>query len=101
MQKISTFAYGIGQGLKNIFRNRMFSLASIATMAACLFLFGVCYSVIANFRSMISKAEQRVGITVFFDEGITDEGISAIGEKIRMRDLGDHIYLGRPGMGGI
>jgi len=85
MQKISTFVYGIGQGLKNIFRNRMFSLASIATMAACLFLFGVCYSVIANFRSMISKAEQRVGITVFFDEGISDEGISAIGEKIRMR----------------
>ena len=85
MQKISTFVYGIGQGLKNIFRNRMFSLASIATMAACLFLFGVCYSVIANFRSMISKAEQRVGITVFFDEGITDDEISAIGEKIRMR----------------
>ena len=54
-------------------------------MAACLFLFGVCYSVIANFRSMISKAEQRVGITVFFDEGITDDEISAIGEKIRMR----------------
>ena len=34
---------------------------------------------------MISKAEQRVGITVFFDEGITDDEISAIGEKIRMR----------------
>jgi len=85
MQKINTFLYGIGQGLKNIFRNRMFSLASIATMAACLFLFGVFYSVIANFRTFISKAETRVGITVFFDEGITDEQIAEIGEKIKLR----------------
>ena len=85
MSKISTFLYGIGQGLKNIFRNRMFSLASIATMAACLFLFGVFYSVIANFRTMISKAETRVGITVFFDEGISDEKIAEIGERITYR----------------
>lgn len=85
MSKISTFFYGIGQGLKNIFRNRMFSLASIATMAACLFLFGVFYSVIANFRAMISKAETRVGITVFFEEGISDEKIEEIGERIKYR----------------
>jgi len=85
MRKISTFMYGIGQGIKNIIRNRMFSLASIATMAACLFLFGVFYSVIANFRSMISKAETKVGITVFFDEGIKDEKIKEIGEKIKQR----------------
>ena len=75
----------MGQGIKNIFRNRMFSLASIATMAACLFLFGVFYSVIANFRTLISKAETRVGITVFFDEGISDEEIEEIGRKIKLR----------------
>jgi len=85
MRNFSTFFYGVGQGLKNIFRNRVFSLASIATMAACLFLFGVFYSVIANFRSMISKAETRVGITVFFEEGSTDEKIAEIGEKIKLR----------------
>ncbi len=85
MLKTSSFFYGIGQGIKNIFRNRMFSLASIATMAACLFLFGVFYSVIVNFRTMISKAETRVGITVFFNEGTTDEEILEIGEKIKLR----------------
>ena len=85
MLKTSSFFYGMGQGIKNIFRNRMFSLASIATMAACLFLFGVFYSVIVNFRTMISKAETRVGITVFFNEGTTDEEILEIGEKIKLR----------------
>lgn len=93
MSKISTFFYGIGQGLKNIFRNRMFSLASIATMAACLFLFGVFYAVIANFRSMISKAETRVGITVFFNEGTTDDRIKEIGEEIMYRAEVSEIVL--------
>lgn len=85
MHKVGTFFYGIGQGLKNIHRNRLFSLASIATMAACLFLFGVFYSVIANFKSVLSEAEQKMGITVFFDAGITDEGIASIGTKIKLR----------------
>ena len=93
MRKISTLFYGMGQGMKNIFRNRMFSLASIATMAACLFLFGVFYAVIANFRSVISKAETRVGITVFFDEGITDEEIEEIGQKIKLRAEVSEIVL--------
>lgn len=35
--RINTFFYSIRQGLKNIFRNKMFSLASVATMAACNF----------------------------------------------------------------
>ena len=83
MHKLESFFYGIGQGLKNIGRNRVFSCASIATMAACLFLFGVFYSIIANFRTVISDAEQRVGITVFFEKGITEEQVTAIGTSIR------------------
>ncbi|MEG0792598.1 MAG: ABC transporter permease, partial [Lachnospiraceae bacterium] len=33
--RISTAGYTIKQGVKNIGRNKMFSLASIATMSAC------------------------------------------------------------------
>ena len=41
--RISTVSYTVKQGLRNISRNKMFSIASIATMAACIFLFGVFY----------------------------------------------------------
>lgn len=37
--RISTFGYSMKQGVKNIRRNKMFSIASVATMAACIFLF--------------------------------------------------------------
>ena len=64
--KISTLFYTIRQGFVNIFRNKWYSLASIATIAACLFLFGLFYSIVMNFRSIVMKAEEGVSVTVFF-----------------------------------
>lgn len=83
--KISTFVFTFKQGFKNIFRNKIFSLATIATIAACIFLFGVFYSVVENVRYSIEKAETNVAVTVFFDEDITDARIQEIGEMIRSR----------------
>jgi cell division transport system permease protein len=63
----------------------MFSLASIGTIAACLFLFGIFYFVVANFQYMIKTAETSVGVTVFFDAGISEEQITTIGDSIKSR----------------
>ena len=73
--KIRSLFYHIKDGLKNIYRNRLFSLASIATITACIFLFGVFYALVSNFQYMIHKAENEVCVTVFFDEGLTDADI--------------------------
>ena len=83
--KISTFVFTFKQGFKNIFRNKIFSLATIATIAACIFLFGVFYSVVENVRYSIEKAETNVAVTVFFDEDITEARIQEIGDIIRSR----------------
>ncbi|BCJ92878.1 cell division protein FtsX [Anaerocolumna cellulosilytica] len=84
--RISTFYYSLKQGFKNIRRNRMFSLASIGTITACLFLFGIFYFVVSNFQYMIKTAETSVGVTVFFDKGINEDQIKKIGEEIKRRD---------------
>ena len=70
--KISTFVFTFKQGFKNIFRNKLFSLATIATIAACIFLFGVFYSLVVNVQYSIAKAETNVAVTVFFNEDISD-----------------------------
>lgn len=62
--RISTVGYTMKQGVKNIGRNKLFSLASVATMAACIFLFGLFFSVILNFNYIVKKAEEGVAITV-------------------------------------
>ncbi len=81
--KISTLFYVIWQGIRNIFKNRWFTLASVATITACLFLFGVGYSIVLNVQNMVKSAEEGVSITVFFEPGITDERIAAIGDIIK------------------
>lgn len=83
--KVSTLIYSMKQGVKNIRRNKLFSLASIGTIAACIFLLGIFYSLFANFRHMVKEAENNVCITVFFDSGIKQEQIDKIGETIRKR----------------
>lgn len=83
--KLSTLMYNIQQGLKNIWRNKMFSLASIATMSACIFLLGVFYSLGVNFQAMVKTAEKGVTVTVFFDEGIDQARIDEIGRQISSR----------------
>lgn len=67
--KISTLLYTIKQGFANIFRNKWYSLASIATISACLFLFGLFYSIVANFQNILKTAEEGVSVTVFFHSG--------------------------------
>ena len=83
--KINTLLYSIQQGFKNIARNRMFSIASMATMAACIFMFGIFYILVYNVNVMVQTAEQSVAITVFFEEGISDTRIQDIGEDIKKR----------------
>ena len=60
----------------------MFSLASIATMSACIFLFGLFFSILVNFQYIIRTAEEGVAITVFFEEDATDEQKQEIGQQL-------------------
>ena len=81
----STIWYTLKQGVKNIKRNMLFSIASVLTMSACILLFGVFYSIVNNVNNIAHKVEEEVPITVFFDEGTTDEQIQQIGALIQER----------------
>lgn len=92
--KIRTLFYTLWQGIKNVFRNKLFTLASIATISACLFLFGLFYAVLANFQNIVKTAEEGVCVVVFFDSDITDKRIEEIGEMITKRaEVSDINYV--------
>ena len=63
-------------------RNVWFSLASTAIVSACIFLFCVFFSIITNIEYMVTMAETTMGITVFFDEDLSEAEIQALGEQI-------------------
>ena len=83
--KISTFFYTIRQGFANLFRNKWYTLASIATMSACLLMLGIFYSVVMNFQHIVKIVDEVVSFTVFFEEVISQERIEEIGKLIENR----------------
>ena len=56
----STLWFNLKQGIKNIKRNWMFSIASVLTMAACIFLFGIFYSIVTNVNQAAHKMEKEI-----------------------------------------
>lgn len=92
--RISTIAYILKQGFKNIWNNLRFSLASIATMSACIFLFGLFLSLLMNFRYIVHSAEEGVAVIVYFENGTKQEQIDQIGSQIEKRtEVSDMEYI--------
>ena len=82
--KLRSVGYQIKQGFRNIVRNRMFSIASIATMTASIFVFGAFFAIIMNVNAVREDLEQKIGVTVFFDYGTEEDRIKEIGEEIKV-----------------
>lgn len=92
--RISTIFFTLKQGFINIFRNKTFSLASIATISACIFLFGLFYSIVLNFQYIVKEAQSGVAVTVFFDDGMSEESIKEIGAEIGKRaEVSDMVFV--------
>lgn len=92
--RISTFFYCLGQGFKNLTRNRWYTLASVATISACLFLFGMFYAIVTNFQHIVKTAEEGVSVTVFFDEGTTEDQMLSVKNLLEQRvEVREIVYV--------
>lgn len=92
--RVSTLGYCLKQGFKNIWRNKLFSLASMATMAACIFMFGIFFCIVQNFQHFVKEAEEGVAITVLFDEGMSEDEIMEIGKQLQSRSgISEIVYV--------
>ncbi len=83
--RISTLFYCIKQGIRNIFKNKWYTLASVATISACLFLFGLFYSVLENLQSVVKSAEEGVSVSALLEEDISDERVQEISDMLSKR----------------
>lgn len=94
IMRISSFVYCVQQGFKNLWRHKLYTLASVATMAACIFMFGIFFCLVQNVNHVVKIAESGVAITVFFEEELTENEIIQIGEKIATRtEVSEMVYV--------
>ena len=92
--RINTLFYCIWQGIRNIFKNKWFTLASVATISACLFLFGLFYSILTNFQHMVRNAERELCVSALLDAGLSDERVAEIrGMIVRRTEVSNVEFL--------
>jgi cell division transport system permease protein len=84
--RISTIKFFIGDALKNLKRNITVSTASIATVAATLFIFGIFMLVLLDINQGILAVESRVEVKVFLKDNITMAQQQDLENKIKAVD---------------
>lgn len=82
---MNTIFYCLKQGIKNIFRNKLFTLASVSTMAACIFLFGLFFAIVSNVQYIVKHVETNICVTVFFEKSTPEDRIQEIGQEVKKR----------------
>ncbi|ONI48123.1 hypothetical protein AN643_03210 [Candidatus Epulonipiscioides saccharophilum] len=76
-------SYLLGEGIRGLFKNRMMTFASIATIALSLLTLGISYSIATNFEYLIAQIEEKIGISVYLDDVFTEKNIVDLQETIK------------------
>ena len=80
--KYSRFGYFIGEGFRNVFKNKKSTGASLMIMRATMIIFGVFLVLGENINHIVKEVESVQGIQVFLNKDATEEQIQELGEKI-------------------
>jgi len=81
--RIRTSGYMLKEGFKNLWRNRMMSIASIGSVTATLIILGIIFVLILNINSLAQGAKDQFdSVKVYLKDEISQEDITKTGDKI-------------------
>ena len=81
--------YFFGEAFRSLFRNRLMTVASILTVASCLLVVSVFYSLATNIELFLQTLERNIGITVFIYDDVDSDGVNRLNTQIRNID---HVF---------
>ncbi len=80
--KYNILGYLIGEGFRNVFKNKKSTFSCLAIMCATMLIFGIFFVVGKNIRNAIDQVESSQAIEVFIQNDATDEQIKQLGQEI-------------------
>lgn len=84
--KISSMKYLLGQGIKNVWTNRIMSFASFCVLLVSLLLVGFFVLFTANINRFIGGIENKNEIIIYLNDNVTDEQIEKMGNDLKSID---------------
>jgi len=81
------------EGFRNVWVNRLMSIASVCVLMSCLILTGIAFMLYVNVQSLLDVVDDQNVIVVFVDSNLTPLEIEEIGNKIDAIDnIGTIVY---------
>ena len=86
MVKYNVLSYLIGEGFRNVFKNKKSTGASLIIMCATMMIFGLFFLIGENVNYMLKEIESEQGMQVFMVKDATEEQISKLEDEIKKLD---------------
>lgn len=84
--KIRTIKYIISDGIANVSKNKLMSLAAISIVVASLTVFGIFYIMILNFKHNVMILKEQPEMQVFCQVDLDDIGIKIVENALTKND---------------
>lgn len=84
--KFRSIKYFFSEAFGGVIRNRLMSVASIGTVAACIFMIAISYCALTNVDYMLTQFEDSIGIAVFLENDLNSEKILEINDELGALD---------------
>lgn len=86
MKNNGSLGYLTREGFRNLYVNRLMSIASISVLFSCMVMIGAAFMIMVNINMFIGSVEDQNVIMVFVEDEATQEQTRALGESIKAQD---------------
>ena len=84
--RYNILTYHIGEGIRNLFKNKKSTVASLVIMMATMLMFGVFFIIGQNVNHIIKSIEEEQGMQVFIIEGADSKEVQEVRDMISTID---------------
>lgn len=88
-----TWRHLVKEGFRNVWANRLMSLASIGVLVACMLIMGVAIALTENVNKYLGVLQEQNVVMVYYDTDLDDTEAEAISNKIaKMSNISESIF---------
>lgn len=96
MKNNGSLGYLTREGMRNLYVNRLMSIASISVLFSCMVMIGVAFMITVNINMFIGNVEDQNVIMVFVDDNATQSETDELGSNLRgLSNVRDCKFVGK------
>ena len=80
--RFNVISYLIGEGFRNVFKNKKSTMSSLMIMCATMLVFGLFFVIGENINQFVKEVADAQGIRVFVKTDATESEVEEVGREI-------------------